>query len=132
MEIFEDQNTKTYVVEHLDPELGQWSTLEYKAIAEESSKDGAKFCLSSVPKSLDVPLELWESRNLHVENRSIEDIVQTDTAARQRVCLLDPAAKTELTPEDGDVFTVFLFGGILGDDPPRGKESRNHAIAKKS
>lgn len=31
-----------------------------------------------------------------------------------RVCLLDPAAKEELRPSDGEVFDVFLFGGILG------------------
>ncbi|KAF9456733.1 SAM-dependent RNA methyltransferase [Collybia nuda] len=38
----------------------------------------------------------------------------------QRVCLLDPKAEKVLSPEDGDGrFDWFLFGGILGDDPPR-------------
>ncbi|GLB39594.1 putative predicted SAM-dependent RNA methyltransferase [Lyophyllum shimeji] len=37
-----------------------------------------------------------------------------------RVCLLDPKARGGLSPEDGDGrFDMFLFGGILGDDPPR-------------
>ncbi|KAG5730164.1 hypothetical protein E4T56_gene18309, partial [Termitomyces sp. T112] len=37
-----------------------------------------------------------------------------------RVCLLDPKAEKALSPEDGDgQFDMFLFGGILGDDPPR-------------
>ncbi|EAU83755.1 hypothetical protein CC1G_07490 [Coprinopsis cinerea okayama7 len=38
----------------------------------------------------------------------------------EKVCLLDPKAEKELSPEDGDGrFEWFLFGGILGDDPPR-------------
>jgi hypothetical protein len=36
-----------------------------------------------------------------------------------RVCLLDPRATEVLAPEDADKFDVFLYGGILGDDPPR-------------
>ncbi|KAG6836428.1 hypothetical protein H0H93_008070 [Arthromyces matolae] len=37
-----------------------------------------------------------------------------------KVCLLDPKAEKALSPEDGDGrFDMFLFGGILGDDPPR-------------
>ncbi|KAF9031349.1 hypothetical protein BDZ89DRAFT_625670 [Hymenopellis radicata] len=36
------------------------------------------------------------------------------------VCLLDPKADQELAPTDGDGrFKWLLFGGILGDDPPR-------------
>lgn len=33
---------------------------------------------------------------------------------KSRVCLLDPSATKELSPEDGETFDVFLFGGILG------------------
>lgn len=36
-----------------------------------------------------------------------------------RVCLLDPRAPKELCPGDAELFDVFLYGGILGDDPPR-------------
>ena len=32
----------------------------------------------------------------------------------ERVCLLDPRAEKEIEPEDGEVFDMFLFGGILG------------------
>lgn len=35
------------------------------------------------------------------------------------VCLLDPRAEKPLAPEDRHLFKYFLFGGILGDDPPR-------------
>lgn len=33
---------------------------------------------------------------------------------KEIVCLLDPSATKELSPEDGETFSVFLFGGILG------------------
>ena len=108
---------KTYVVEHLDPELGAWSTLEYIAIAEESEARGADFRLSSVPPDLILPTELQDNQGLVVEHRSVEELYK---AEKNRVCLLDPAAKDELRPSDGEKFDIFLFGGILGDDPPRG------------
>ena len=111
MDTSKTDDTNIYIVEHLDPELGPWSALEYQAIAEESQQQGVKFCLSSVPKDLQLPSELREKQSLIVENRSVEDIFKTSA---ERVCLLDPAAKAELRPEDGSTFNVFLFGGILG------------------
>ena len=43
----------------------------------------------------------------------------TEPIEQSRVCLLDPKATLPLSPEDGDTFDYFLYGGILGDDPPR-------------
>ncbi|KAI9872037.1 MAG: hypothetical protein M1830_002097 [Pleopsidium flavum] len=111
---------KTYVVEHLDQELGPWSVLEYAAIAKESRDAGARFCLSSVPEALHLPQELQYITELVVEPRSVEVIYEKQ---KNRVCLLDPSAAKELSPEDGENFDVFLFGGILGDDPPRDRTS---------
>ncbi|KAF2086088.1 DUF431 domain protein [Saccharata proteae CBS 121410] len=111
---------KTFVVEHLDPELEQWSSLEYAAIARESHASGCGFLLSSVPESLTLPEKLVGVDGLKVEHDSIENIYADRKSA---VCLLDPAAKQELSPADGDNFDVFLFGGILGDDPPRDRTS---------
>ncbi len=103
---------KTYVVEHLDPELGPWSGLEYATIALESHAAGATFCLSSVPESLELPGEVKSAPGLVLERRSIETIYST---SKDKVCLLDPAASQELSPDDGERFEVFLFGGILGE-----------------
>ena len=36
------------------------------------------------------------------------------------MCLLDPSAAKDLSPEDGKTFDVFLFGGILGMEVPSG------------
>ncbi|KAJ6112623.1 hypothetical protein N7512_007947 [Penicillium capsulatum] len=115
-----DQKTPAFVVEHLDPELGPWSALEYACIARESHDRGARFLLSSVPAALQMPADLAATRGLEVEQRSVEEIFAD---RKDRVCLLDPAAQEELSPTDGDTFDVFLFGGILGDDPPRDRTS---------
>ncbi|TKX23031.1 protein arginine N-methyltransferase-4 [Elsinoe australis] len=112
--------TKAFVVEHLDPELEQWSALEYTAIAKESETAGCLFYLSSVSPQLQVPDSLKQSSATKVEQRSVEEVFASN---KDRVCLLDPAAKTELAPSDAELFDVFLFGGILGDDPPRDRTS---------
>lgn len=106
----------TYVVEHLDPELGPWSALEYGCIARESQAAGARFFLSSVPTSLQLPEDLAATKGLEVEHRSVEEIFAD---RKSKVCLLDPAADAELSPADGDHFEVFLFGGILGAERTR-------------
>jgi ribosome biogenesis SPOUT family RNA methylase Rps3 len=103
---------KTFVVEHLDPELEEWSSLEYSAIASESHASGANFLLSSVPASLKLPANLQGAQGLNVETRGIEEIYADK---KDKVCLLDPAADKDLSPEDGDIFDIFLFGGILGE-----------------
>ncbi|KAL8721372.1 MAG: hypothetical protein Q9181_007717 [Wetmoreana brouardii] len=101
---------KTYIVEHLDPECGPWSTLEYITIAKESTDAGAYFYLSSAPADLDLPKTLKHTEGFNVDYRGVEEIYRE---SKDRVCLLDPAAKEELSPSDADRFDVFLFGGIL-------------------
>lgn len=108
--------SKTYVVEHLDPELEAWSALEYEAIARESAEAGSSFMLSSVDPKLQQPDRWSNIPGFGVHQRSVEELFAD---RKHRVCLLDPAAKTELNPADAASFDVFLFGGILGDDPPR-------------
>lgn len=110
---------KVFVVEHLDPELGPWSGLEYKTIANESRQAGCDFILSSVPTSLLASDELKEV-GAQAKTESVEDYFAD---RKDRICLLDPQASDELSPADAARFDVFLFGGILGDDPPRDRTS---------
>tara|TARA_R110002060_G_scaffold36995_1_gene48004 strand:+ start:1500 stop:1847 length:348 start_codon:yes stop_codon:yes gene_type:complete len=107
--------SKTYIVEHLDDELGPWSELEYVTIAKESHQAGAKFCLSSVPPSLVLPEALKAVPGFTADGNSVETIYAND---KSKVCLLDPSATKELSPKDGEIFDVFLFGGILGEISP--------------
>jgi len=102
---------KTYIVEHLDEELGAWSELEYLAIARETQQSGGSFCLSSLPAAFAIPEPLKQIPCFQPEARSVEVVYAED---KSRVCLLDPAAKSELEPSDGEKFDAFLFGGILG------------------
>jgi ribosome biogenesis SPOUT family RNA methylase Rps3 len=102
---------KTYVVEHLDEELGPWSELEYITIAKESHEHAANFCLSSVPPTLELPVALKNVQGFRAESRSVEVLFVEN---KSRICLLDPSATKELSPADGEKFDVFLFGGILG------------------
>lgn len=102
---------KTFIVEHLDPELGPWSELEYLAIGRESKATGARFVLSSLPDAFRVPEGLQTNDAFTAEKRGVEELYASD---KSRVCLLDPAAERDLGPDDGDKFDAFLFGGILG------------------
>ncbi|EXJ74913.1 carboxypeptidase D [Cladophialophora psammophila CBS 110553] len=115
-------NNYTFVVEHLDPELGPWSALEYKTIAQESRQAGCHFILSSLPQSLLDSRDLRDLVTLGAEARS-ESIETYFSSKKDKICLLDPAAKQEMHPADAAEFDVFVFGGILGDDPPRDRTS---------
>ena len=102
---------KAIVVEHLDPELEEWSTLEYAAIADECNKAGVLFFVSSIPKDFRLPDQLKKHPAVRVESKNAEDIF---AEAKNNICLLDPSADEKLRPQDGDKFNIFLFGGILG------------------
>lgn len=107
-----DVGGKVYIVEHLDPELGPWSELEYIAIAEESQESGSSFTLSSLPDGFKVPDSLKAIPVFKATQNSVENIY---AATKNTVCLLDPAAEKDLSPEDAQEFGTFLFGGILGE-----------------
>jgi ribosome biogenesis SPOUT family RNA methylase Rps3 len=111
---------KTFIVEHLDDELGPWSELEYLAIAKETHASNGTFILSSLPPAFKTPEALLKVPAFKAEHRGVEELY---AANKSRVCLLDPAASKDLSPSDGEVFDAFLFGGILGDDPPRDRTS---------
>ena len=114
------------VVEHLDPELEEWQALEYKCIAEECRKSDMSFLLSGVQSATSVAKQL----SLPSSNVTLQSVESSyDSNERQRVCLLDPKAEQDLSPQDGEIFDVFLFGGILGDDPPRGKSATLENVA---
>lgn len=105
---------KTFIVEHLDPELGPWSELEYIAIAKETRDSNGQFILSSLPSGFLVPDTLSGIAAFTPERRGVEELY---AGKRDRVCLLDPAAAQDLSPADGEMFDAFLFGGILGRVP---------------
>jgi len=114
---------KVYAVEHMEPEIGAWSTLEYIAIASETRAAGSKFYLSSLQPQLasNLPEDLQATLSVFGDSfvATTQDVETLSSVAKERVCLLDPHANATLSPEDGHKFDWFVFGGILGDDPPR-------------
>ncbi|KAF2863919.1 DUF431-domain-containing protein, partial [Piedraia hortae CBS 480.64] len=107
---------RTIVVEHLDTELEEWQILEYKTIWQECERDGFDFILCGLAD----PPNIGEVTGIPLQ------CLRTEFLA-DKTCLLDPKGEQDLSPEDGQKFDVFLFGGILGDDPPRDRTAELRA-----
>lgn len=106
--------------------MHDWCKLEYEHMVAVCGAEHIYFT-GLTPKTLaDMPESLSKA-HCHTEDiMTMRDRIPHDT-----VCLLDPASPTVLAPEDGDKYKFFLFGGILGDDPPRDRtgELRKHGFA---
>lgn len=111
------QTRHTFIVEHLDPELEAWQLLEYNTISREctSTTPPSRFLLSGLPAPNTNP----GLSSVEQTSTSVDALVASAGIPKARVCLLDPKGEKDICPEDGDDFDVFVFGGILGDDPPR-------------
>ncbi len=131
-----------YIIEHMeedDPEapskFPQWALLEYRhmlALTSEASEP-TKVHFTSLSKASidDLRKELGEASNYELHTESISTLMKRWNVPLERICLLDPKAPRKLdvsdaarhekpSEEDRDgPFDYFLFGGILGDDPPR-------------
>lgn len=104
-----------FIIEHLEDGMHSWCQLEYKHMLTTVGADNLYFSGLSDECKTNMPAEL-KAAHCHSE-----DVLHIPGIKLEDVCLLDPAGKQELSPEDGDKFKYFLFGGILGDDPPQGK-----------
>lgn len=114
----------TYIVEHLDPELEAWQQLEYNAIARECRDSGSSFILSGRPQELANDPTL---KDVTTTSDSTEQLLLDANIPKTKACLLDPKGEKDLSPEDGSLLSVFIFGGILGDDPPRDRTAELRA-----
>ena len=92
-----------YVIEHFGKAF-KWHLIEYEHISKLVGKDNLIFTNTSSK-----PLASFGK----VEKKSIAELGFPD------VCILDPASDKILTPEDCRRFKYLVFGGILGDFPPR-------------
>ena len=95
-----------YIIEHLEPKLWKWCRIEYKHISQIVGKNNLWFTkINSKNKDL--------KEYGKVIKDSVSDLNLTNA------CVLDPEAKKLLTPEEARKFSYFVFGGILGDYPPK-------------
>lgn len=125
----EEKKKIIYIVEHMEPEFSSWTQLEYKSIQGMVGEEN--FYLSGVPDEITELPEPLKEKSLRWTKKDVTNFQEVvPTFDKSRVCLLDPAATEELKPEDSDKFDFFLFGGILGDHPPRDRtgELRKHGF----
>ncbi|KAG2051872.1 DUF431-domain-containing protein [Suillus hirtellus] len=126
--------TFTYVIEHMEEDettpksLPPWVELEYVHMIMLAGINGRvefTHLSQNSSSSLDARLaSINEPSALYrVHTQSVMELLEQNNIPITRVCLLDPKAQTVLAPEDGKIFDHFLFGGILGDDPPRDRTS---------
>lgn len=97
-----------YVIEHLEPKVWKWCKFEYENISKIVGKENLLFT------------------NIKRKNKFLESIGKTSEKRifelgipQEKICILDPEAKEILKPGDVKKFEYFIFGGILGDNPPR-------------
>ncbi|KAI0827442.1 SAM-dependent RNA methyltransferase [Trametes gibbosa] len=133
----------SYVIEHMEEDedsqksIPRWVELEYMHMRTLAGPGATVHFTHLSPASCSTLSTLFaqngdsstvlfeEDKNLPrtqacAHTKSVTQLMEEKGVPIERVCLLDPKAEKELSPEDGDGrFEWFLFGGILGDDPPR-------------
>lgn len=102
-----------YIIEHLEPKLGRWCLIEYENISNLVGKNNLIF--TNVKKKSD---QKKLKKLGHVFAKSISQLNFS------RLCILDPESSTLLQPKDAKRFNYFVFGGILGDYPPKKRTKR--------
>jgi ribosome biogenesis SPOUT family RNA methylase Rps3 len=99
-----------YVIEHLEPELFDWCLIEYEHISELVGKENLWF---TNLKNKENCLKLKNFGEVFLQ--SISEIIKEKKL--QNICVLDPESNKTLQPNED--FNFFIFGGILGDYPPK-------------
>jgi len=97
-----------YIIEHLEPKISKWCLIEYENISKIVGKKDLIF--TNIKKNSD------KKKIIKLGKVYKESISQLKL---NNVCILDPESKAILTPEDKKTFDYFVFGGILGDYPPK-------------
>ncbi|MBW2978533.1 hypothetical protein KY304_00290 [Candidatus Woesearchaeota archaeon] len=100
-----------YIIEHMDNEMHKWSIIEYKHISSIVGKNNLIF--TNVKKGADKIKDLGKIREKSITEMNFE-----------KICILDSDSKHVLKTSDKQKFDYFVFGGILGDNPPQ-KRTQN-------
>ncbi|GAA6047359.1 hypothetical protein JCM3770_001264 [Rhodotorula araucariae] len=126
----------TYVIEHMeddeaDSSFPHWIALEYAQMLQWAAPHQVIFSSLS-PASVTSLSEQLLARGaqpgtFRVETKTVRQLMQDENVPLDKVCLLDPRAPAVIAPGDGTQYDWFLFGGILGDDPPRDRTGQLRA-----
>jgi len=99
---------KIFIIEHLEPRLWKWCFIEYKHISKIVGRKNLFF--TNIKNENDA--EKLADHGVVLKN-SIKEL------PLKNVCVLDPESDKTLTPKSAEKFEYFIFGGILGDYPPK-------------
>lgn len=104
-------------LEHMEPEttLSPWVNAEYGHMAQ-LLKGASQLVFTRVSTHLNASFP--ENLRSQTTPGTTDEWLKKQGIDKSRICLLDPSAPIALSPSDSK-FDLFLFGGILGDDPPR-------------
>ncbi len=105
-----------FVIEHMEDEVWDWCILEYKHMSEIVGRENLIF--TNIPRKEHHKLEKFGE----VREESIRKL------NLKRACLLEMIASKELSYTDKNNFDYFVFGGILGDNPPQGRTKILHSF----
>ncbi|MEK6850140.1 MAG: SAM-dependent methyltransferase [Nanoarchaeota archaeon] len=103
---------KIFIIEHLEPELYEWCLIEYKHISKIVGKENLWF----------TNIRDRDANKLSLYGKVFSESVKS--MELKNACILDPEAAMQLTPENSNPIEYFIFGGILGDCPPK-KRTKN-------
>ena len=98
-----------YIIEHLEPKVFKWCLIEYKNISKIVGKDNLWFT--------NIKQKSKEAKELKKYGKVIKESIAKLNL--KNACVLDPDTNKTLQPNEAKKFDYFIFGGILGDYPPR-------------
>merc|ERR1712137_1178084 len=138
------EQPRLYIVEHMEEFVYDWVKCEYNQMQKYLANTPTALKISNADSFNNYAdpefteknkqnIEFLAQENEKYKNREdlpnpIKDYIsdghlEVPGAGKKvpfaRICLLDMRAEKELAPEDKDEFDAFIFGGILGDHPPR-------------
>jgi ribosome biogenesis SPOUT family RNA methylase Rps3 len=97
-----------FIIEHMEPKVWKWCLLEYSHMSSVVGKESLWF--TNVKSGAEKLKKLGKVFSESVTTMKLGSPV-----------ILDADAGKTLHPEDAKQFTHIIFGGILGDYPPRGR-----------
>jgi len=100
-----------FVIEHLEPKLGEWLHIEYSHAARIVGKK--RLLITNVKKK-------GEFHKL-VKIARVERKRACELFKQRELIVLDPRARKKLSPTDMRGRGVIIIGGILGEEPPLGR-----------
>ncbi|KAH9854620.1 DUF431-domain-containing protein [Lenzites betulinus] len=131
----------SYVIEHMEEDedtqksIPKWVELEYMHMRTFAGPEATVHFTHLSAGSCNTLSSLFAQdadstrAQAFAHTKSVLQLMEEKGVSIEKVCLLDPKAENELSPEDGDGrFEWFLFGGILGDNPPRDRTGELRAL----